>query len=127
MLGLPLTAAGPPRHVYETAILASRGDRQLVRVKSDAYVSPTDKKLHPSAKPEPMLKHFFEMLVDEHTTMLDPTCGSGASLRAADSLGADRVLGLEIDLQYINPARAALRQSRAKRAAASSVSSLVSL
>lgn len=109
-----------PRHVYELCLLASRGSRQIARVKGDAYGSPTNKDLHPSTKPEPMLRHFMEMLVDETTSMLDPTCGSGASLRAADSLGAQTVLGLEIDLQYVGPARLALKQSRAKSAAASS-------
>lgn len=106
-----------PRHVYEFCLLASRGTRQIAKVKGDAYSAPTDKKLHPSTKPEPMLRHFMEMLVDESTSLLDPTCGSGASLRAAESLGASRVLGLEIDRQFIDPARLALKQARAKKAA----------
>lgn len=106
-----------PRHVYEACLLASRGNRNIARVKGDAYSAPTDKKLHPSTKPEPMLRHFMEMLVDETTTLLDPTCGSGASLRAAESLGAKSVLGLEIDRQFVEPARLALKQARAKRAA----------
>jgi len=105
------------RHVYEACLLASRGNRNIARVKGDAYSAPTDKKLHPSTKPEPMLRHFMEMLVDDTTIMLDPTCGSGASLRAAESLGASHVLGLEIDKQYVDPARLALKQARMKRAA----------
>jgi DNA modification methylase len=44
-------------------------------------------------KPEAILRHFFEMFVDENTLMLDPTCGSGTALRAAKSLGA--ALGIE--------------------------------
>lgn len=107
-----------PRHIYETALVVSRGDRQLVRVKADGYASPTDKRLHPSTKPEPMLRHFFEMFVDDHTVMLDPTAGSGAALRAAESLKAKSVLGLEIDQQYLIPARKALSDERKKRAAA---------
>ncbi len=106
-----------PRHVYEACLLGSRGNRNIAKVKGDAYAAPTDKKLHPSTKPEPMLRHFMEMLVDETTSMLDPTCGSGASLRAADSLGAKLVLGLEIDPQYVVPAQIALKQARAKRLA----------
>ena len=106
-----------PRHVYEACLLASRGARNIARVKGDAYSAPTDKRLHPSAKPEPMLRHFMEMLVDETTSLLDPTCGSGAALRAAESLGAKFVLGLEFDKQYLEPARLALKQARAKRAA----------
>jgi predicted RNA methylase len=44
-----------------------------------------------------MLRHFFRMFVDEYISMLDLTCGSGTSLRAAESLGAQYVLGLELD------------------------------
>lgn len=97
--------------------MATRGSRQIAKVKSDSYSAPSDRRLHPSTKPEPMLRHFMEMLVDDTTLMLDPTCGSGASLRAAESLGAKQVLGLEIDPQYIEPARLALKQARQKRAA----------
>lgn len=106
-----------PRHTYEACLMATRGSRQIAKVKSDSYSAPTDKRLHPSAKPEPMLRHFMEMLVDETTVLLDPTCGSGASLRAAESLGAIQVLGLEIDKQYVEPARLALKQARQKRTA----------
>jgi DNA modification methylase len=49
--------------------------------------------------------------------MLDPTCGSGSSLRAAESLGAKYVLGLEINKDYANLAREALEKSRRLRKA----------
>ena len=106
-----------PRHTYEFCLFGRRGDRNIVRVKSDFYHAPTDQRLHPSTKPEPMLRHFMEMLVDDTTSLLDPTCGSGAALRAAESLGATRVLGLEIDPQFLIPARLALKQARQLRAA----------
>jgi ParB family transcriptional regulator, chromosome partitioning protein len=109
-----------PRHVYETALFLTRGKRQIVRVVSDAYGAPTDKALHPSCKPEPMLKHFFGMLVDDSTTMLDPTCGSGSSVRAAEWHGAKLVLGLEQDPGFCDSARKALHMDRIKRAASGS-------
>lgn len=102
-----------PRHTYEVALLGTRGSRNIVKVKADLYSAPSDPTLHPSTKPVPMLKHFFEMLVDEHTQLLDPTCGSGASLRAAEALGAKRVLGLEVNPKWAEPARTALRNDRA--------------
>jgi site-specific DNA-methyltransferase (adenine-specific) len=105
-----------PRHVYESCLIMSREDRLIVKAKSDTYGCHVDRDLHPSTKPEPMLRHFMEMFVDDHTTMLDPTCGSGASLRAAESLGAKHVLGLEINKEFLDPARQALKQFRAKRA-----------
>jgi ParB/RepB/Spo0J family partition protein len=109
-----------PRHIYETCSFAYRHKRQLVRIAADAYSSPTDKRLHPSTKPEPMLRHFMSMLVDESTTMFDPTCGSGASLRAADSLGAKTVFGLEIDKEYADNANQALSNARKLRSASAS-------
>jgi ParB/RepB/Spo0J family partition protein len=103
-----------PRHIYDTCLLASRGDTPIAKLKSDAYASPSDRSVHPSTKPEPMLRYFFEMFVDDQTSIFDPTAGSGAALRAAESLGAKRVLGLEIDWQYCEAARLALKDSRAK-------------
>lgn len=105
------------RHTYETALVARRGARQVVKSISDCYSAPTDRALHPSTKPEPMLRHLFGALVDEHTSMLDPTCGSGSSLRAAESLGAELVIGLETDEDYCDAARVALRNARKLRVA----------
>lgn len=106
-----------PRHVYEVCLLASRGGRQIARVVSDAYSAPTDRSLHPSTKPEPMLRHFMTMLVDETSSVLDPTAGSGAALRAADSLGARQVLGLEIDPEHCRVANQVFRNTRLLRSA----------
>jgi hypothetical protein len=119
-------AASPqyePRHIYETCLLGSQGKRPIVRIVSDAYSAPTDKSIHVSAKPEPMLRHFMTMLVDESTSLLDPTCGSGTALRAAESLGASRILGLEKDPQMAEQARRALELERAKRRAAKTLRS----
>lgn len=109
------------RHTYETALIARRGGRQLVQAVSDIYSAPTDRTLHPSTKPEPMLRHLFTALVDEHTRLLDPTAGAGSALRAADSLGAAQVLGLEIDEDYAEAGRAALRNARKLRLASATL------
>jgi hypothetical protein len=100
------------RRVVETCLYASREDRKIVRTISGAYGSPTNKDLHPSTKPEPMLRHFMQLFVDENTTMLDPTCGSGSALRAAESLGAKHVLGLEKDEEYAKNALTAMKNFR---------------
>lgn len=106
-----------PRHVYETALLMTRGDRQIVKIKADGYAAPTAKHLHPSCKPAPVLKHFFEMLVDDHTVMLDPTCGSATSIQAAEHWGAKLTLGLEQNLEFLTPARHELQKFRNLRGA----------
>lgn len=102
-----------PRYTYETALFMSRGQRQVVQAIANSYAAPTARnRIHASEKPEPMLRHFFRMLVDEHTTLLDPTCGSGSALRAADSLGARRVLGLEMNTEFADAASDAFIRAR---------------
>lgn len=57
------------------------------------------------------------MFVDNNTRMLDPTCGGGSALRVAESLGAEHVLGLEINDEYVANARRALHSFRVHRKA----------
>lgn len=86
-----------PRRVYETALLCSRGDRKIVRPVSNLIGVPVGQKQHLSEKPEEVVRHFLRMLCDDHSTVLDPTCGSGTALAAAKTLGAKYVQGLDID------------------------------
>lgn len=97
---LPDPSRGP-RRVYETAFMASRGDRPVVRAKANvAAHSGRDKEIHMSEKPVAMLKHFMEMFVDDYSRVLDPTAGSANALKAASQLGAPTVLGLERDPEF---------------------------
>lgn len=90
-----------PRRIYETALIGSRGDRLIVRAKSNVFAHPgKDKSIHMSEKPVPMLKYFMEMFVDEHSRVFDPTAGSANALKAASRLGAPTVLGLERDAEF---------------------------
>jgi ParB/RepB/Spo0J family partition protein len=101
-----------PRRVYETCLFGWKGDRKLVRLVSNAYGAPKSTGLHVSEKPEPVLRHFFQLAVDVHTKLLDPTAGSGTALRAAEALGASHVLGLEIDPQHAADANVKIRTAR---------------
>lgn len=94
-----------PRHTYETALLFSRGDRKLCKLDQDVFVGRADEKLHLNQKPQDMLRHFLQMLVDKNTTVLDPTCGSGSALAASLQLGSPRVLGVELDAENADVAR----------------------
>lgn len=94
-----------PRRIYETALIGTRGDRPIVKPVGNVYGCPTDKTYHPSTKPEPMLRHFFQMFVDNGSLVLDPTCGGGSALRAAEGMGAQRVLGLERDPEHFANAK----------------------
>lgn len=107
-----------PRRVYETAFLCSRSKRPLIRQLANTYACPiASNPLHPSQKPEPMLKHFMSMLIDETTDVFDPTAGSGAALRAADALGARRIYGLDINESYVARANSATITARNLRRA----------
>jgi tRNA1(Val) A37 N6-methylase TrmN6 len=94
--------------------MLSRADRKVVEPVSLCYSGPGAKGIHASEKSEPMLRHFFRMFVDEYTELLDPTCGSGAALRAAESMKAKRCLGLEINSEFADSARTALSQARVR-------------
>jgi ParB-like chromosome segregation protein Spo0J len=98
-----------PRRIYETCLFGSRGDRKIVSSVANAFASPTDIKDHVSTKPEPVLHHFFRMFVDENSVVLDPTCGSGSALRAAKSLGAGHILGIEINAEFADQANRRMR------------------
>jgi len=106
-----------PRRIYETCLFGSRGDRKIVRSISNSVSSPSQRDDHMSIKPEAMLSTFFRMFVDQNTIMLDPTSGSGSSLRAAEGMGASHVIGLERDPEFASRANAALRKSREMRKA----------
>lgn len=88
-----------PRRTYETAFIGSRGDRKLTQVgarsNSFAYPGSRDDAVHVSEKPRPVLLHFMGMVCDEYSLVLDPTCGSGNSIKVAKQLGATTVLGIE--------------------------------
>lgn len=93
-----------PRRTYETAFVASRGDRKLTSVgpRSNSFAWPgkSDDRVHISQKPVPMLQHFLSMYCDEYSIVLDPTAGSGSAIKAAEALGAMSCLGLEMSQDF---------------------------
>lgn len=104
---LPDPSRGP-RQTYETAFLMTRGDRKIARAVSNVFWGPTTKRFHMSEKSLPMLQHFYRMLVDKTTIMLDPTCGSGNAIRAGKA--ASHRLGLEKDAEFYERACTNLRE-----------------
>lgn len=94
-----------PRRIYETAFLASRGDRKVVRAVSNVFSAPVVKTIHMSEKNLVMLSKFFEMLVDSSTVGLDPTCGSGNAIKAMLMGGASMAMGLEINEEFAKLAK----------------------
>lgn len=103
---LPDPSRGP-RRIYETALMASRDDRKIIRAISNVVAGPTTKTIHMSEKPIQVLSKFFEMFVDEYTVMLDPTAGSANAVKVAEKMKANTVLGLEQDVEFFNRAKEA--------------------
>lgn len=99
---LPDSRRGPRRQ-YETAFLASRGDRLIVRSTPNVYSGPATKEIHKSEKPVPMLRHFLKMLCDDTSSLLDPTMGSGNAVRVGEEFGG-KALGLERDPDFFKNA-----------------------
>lgn len=108
--GILADPARVPRNITEVALLASFGDRKIVRSVANAYSGPTTKKFHMSEKPYAMLSHFFRMFVDESTVMLDPTCGSGMAIKVSNDMGARNSLGLELNPDYALDAKRNLEE-----------------
>ena len=94
-----------PRRTYETALFAVRGDRKVVKAVANSIAGVTTKEYHMSEKPVPVLEHFFRMVVDETTVMLDPTAGSGNAVKVAENLGANWATGLELNPEFAERAK----------------------
>ena len=61
-------------------------------------------KIHPTQKPQNILKQLIEIFTDEGDTVIDPCCGSGATLRAAAELGRN-CYGFDISKEFTNRAK----------------------
>ena len=61
-------------------------------------------KIHPTQKPISVLKKLIEIFTDEGDVVIDPVCGSGATLRAAAELGRSSY-GFETNTKFYNAAK----------------------
>jgi site-specific DNA-methyltransferase (adenine-specific) len=67
----------------------------------------TENRLHPTQKPVSGLVPVVRTFSRPGDVVLDPFCGSGSTLVAAQSLGR-RYIGIEIDAEYAEVAQARL-------------------
>lgn len=58
-------------------------------------------KVHPTQKPVPLLKKLIDLFTDEGDVVIDPCCGSGTTLLAAQSLDR-KSYGFEVDRNFFN-------------------------
>ena len=68
--------------------------------------------LHPTQKPVQPLKTLIEAFTKPGAVVLDPFCGSGSTLVAAQELGR-RFIGIELDAQHHRTASSRLRHREA--------------
>ena len=67
-------------------------------------------KVHPTQKPVPLLEQLIELFTDENDVVIDPCCGSGTTLLAAQNLSR-KSYGFEIDRNFFNDAKEKILES----------------
>ncbi|MGB0971700.1 MAG: DNA-methyltransferase, partial [Mycobacterium sp.] len=73
--------------------------------------APVKKGVHPTEKPEPLLRTLLSVVTPPGGVVLDPFAGSGATLTAAQSLG-HKAVGVEADERHCEIAAKRLDQMR---------------
>lgn len=96
-------------NMYEVCIFATRGNRKLNTRKFDVVNVPrvpTTKAIHPTQKPEELIKQFLEASAQSKDTVIDPFMGSGSTIKAVKSYGGGLCyVGIELDEERFKKAR----------------------
>ena len=98
--------------IYSHAELAWTNQGQRVRKFSldwQGNARNSEPFLHPTQKPEPLMRWCIENYAQAGDLIIDPYCGSGTTLRAAKDLGR-RAIGIEIEERYCEVAARRLAQ-----------------
>jgi DNA modification methylase len=95
---------------HEQAYLLAKGDVEVPRCPVPDVVgwTYTGNRLHPTQKPVDALRPFVRAFCPSGGLVLDPFCGSGSSLVAANDEGC-RFLGIELERAHCLTARRRLR------------------
>jgi site-specific DNA-methyltransferase (adenine-specific) len=64
----------------------------------------TTEKVHPTQKPVQLLKYLISLFTDENDVVLDPCCGSGSTLLAAQEMGR-KSYGFEVDRNFFEASK----------------------
>jgi site-specific DNA-methyltransferase (adenine-specific) len=89
------------RHRHEPAYLLAKGEVELpdVRLSDVVDFAYTGNRLHPTQKPVSALRPLVQAFCKPEGVVLDPFCGSGSTLVAAQEVGRD-FIGIEMDRRH---------------------------
>ena len=85
---------------HELVIFATKGRRKLNTRKFDIINInrvPTTKAIHPTQKPEEVIKVMLEASAHSKDTVIDPFMGSGSTIKAVKEYGDLNYIGIELD------------------------------
>jgi site-specific DNA-methyltransferase (adenine-specific) len=104
---------------HEAAYLLAKGQPALPEIPPADVVDweYTGNRLHPTQKPVSVLRPFIAAFCKPGGLVLDPFCGSGSTLVAAQGLGRD-YLGIELDAGHCETAARRLLVQPHRRLAA---------
>lgn len=91
--------------VRDTPPLSGQRDEGVLRF----HVSARDCQLHPCQKPVKLLRYLIEKATKPGDLVIDLTCGSGSTIRAAVDVGR-RGIGVESRLEFVEIAAERMRQ-----------------
>jgi len=103
-----LTGAWGNRH--ELIIFATKGNRNINKRKADILAVPrisTQNAIHPTQKPEALIKELLEVSAIIGDTVCDPFMGSGSTIKAIKEYSNQiNYIGIEIDKERFEKAKA---------------------
>jgi DNA modification methylase/ParB-like chromosome segregation protein Spo0J len=107
-----------PKRSYEAIVFATRGDFRTLKTGSDLLrFAAVAEKLHAAEKPQALIEELLSWVVMPGASVLDPTCGSGATLLACRTAGLNAT-GIELSEKFANICQARLAHQEVKDAVA---------
>ena len=94
---------------HELVIFATKGNRKLNTRKFDIINVnrvPTTRAIHPTQKPEEVIKVMLEASAHAKDTVIDPFMGSGSTIKAVKEYGDLNYIGIELDKDRFDKASA---------------------
>lgn len=94
---------------YEMIIYATKGKRTIQTRKADIIQVPklsSANMIHPTQKPEQVIKGILEVSARKADTVCDPFMGSGSTIKAVKEFGGLNYIGIELDGERFEKAKA---------------------